>query len=243
MTKKGKSQRRANQRGGLLVMNTETDLINTHMCNLKPDKKKETIADEMYTYNGTILPFNRDTAGFVLQMFKQSEHKWFKFVIFNNDGENYIYLVNGGQINKHSVCMLIGVLDVTLAKQEYGDIREAVFALETFKLTHLPETVFSTPELMQELQQLKTHLDQLVSSQMPCMPVVSAGSGTVLPDKTICINNKSGHYKPTTESMELAKHIFEANTGLSVTVSEKPDKQELQRIYGDRYEQYTGMCL
>jgi hypothetical protein len=235
--------RKLKQKGGLLVMNPELDLINTHMCNLKPGKKKETIADEIYTYNGTIFPVNDKTISFIQLMFKKTNDKWFKFVIFNNDGENYIYIINGGKINKHSVCMLVGLLDVTLSKNEYQEIREAVDKIEHFKLTYEPEIVFSTPELMNELTNLKNKLDNLVNRDVKCMPVLCAGSGTINEDDSICINNKSGHYKPTIESMELAKRVFEELTGVETNITEKVDKEILMEKYGDNYEDYTGICL
>ena len=225
-------------------MNPELDLINTHMCNLKPGKNKETIADEIYTYNGTIFPLNNTTIGFTQLMFKKANNKWFKFVIFNNDGQNYIYLINGGKINKHSVCMLIGLLDITIAKNEYQEIREAVEQIEHFKLANNPETVFATTELMNELTSLKSNLDNLVNRDIRCMPVLCAGSGTINDDNSICINNKSGHYKPTIESMELAKRVFEELTGgVQTIITEKVDKEQLIEKYGETYEDYTGICL
>lgn len=226
------------QHGGLLVMNP-SDLQNSHMC----DIRKESIADEMYTYNGNIFALTPQTVGFLLQQFRQIENHWFKFVIFNNDGIYHIALINGGQINKHSVCMLIGLLDVTLDKGEYMEIREAVKRLHHFKMNHEPEKVFSTPRLRDELEDMKVQLNELVLRDMRCMPVVCAGSGTVMPDQSICINNKSGHYKPKQANMEIAKQVFEENTGLSVFISEKPDKAVLKQLYGDEYENYTGICL
>jgi hypothetical protein len=244
---KKKLKRRTNKRktfkGGLLIMNPTTDLVNTHLCNNKPSKLKETPGDEIYSYNGSIVQLNLDTVGFVKQLFKKSEDKWFKFIIFNNDNNYYIYLINGGKVNKHSVCMLIGLLDVTLEKNEYNEIREAVKNIELFKLRHSPERVFSTPELHDELKELKRVLDDLVNRDIRCMPVVSAGSGTVNDDNSICINNKSGHYKPTAESMEVAKRIFEEKTGLDIIVTEKVDKEILKAKYGEHYESYTGMCV
>jgi hypothetical protein len=232
------------QKGGILVMNPELDLINRHMCNLKPGKQKETIADEIYTYNGTIFPLNTTTIGYTQLMFKKQNNKWFKFVVFNNDGQNCIYLITGGRINKHSVCMLVGLLDATLEKNEYIEIREAVNQLEMFKLAHKPEIVFATPELMAELTTLKSNLDNLVNKDIKCMPVLSAGSGTINDDNSICINNKSGHYKPTLESMELAKRVFEELTGgVPTIVTEKVDKELLMEKYGEDYEDYTGICL
>jgi hypothetical protein len=43
--------------------------------------------------------------------------------------------------------------------------------------------------------------------------------------------------------MELAKLVFEQNTGLTIIMTEKPDKEELIRKYGDDFKNYTGICL
>ena len=43
--------------------------------------------------------------------------------------------------------------------------------------------------------------------------------------------------------MKLAQDIFTANTGATIHVTEKVDKELLRKIYGDEYENYTGICL
>lgn len=230
-------------KGGLLIMNTEKDLINTHLCSLKKEKQKETAGEEVYTYNGEIYQLNESTLGFLQQQFKKSNGKWFKFVIFNNDGQYYIYVINGGQINKHSVCMLLGLLDVTNEKNEYVELRNAVKELLDFKMNYSPLEVFRNTSLNQHLNLLINNINIIIDRDIHCMPVSSAGSGTVNDDNSICINNKSGHYKPTESSMILAKEIFTINTGATVYVTEKLDKELLKEKYGEDYQNYTGICL
>jgi hypothetical protein len=76
------------------------------------------------------------------------------------------------------------------------------------------------------------------------MPVMAAGSGSVNPDNSISINNKSGHYKPTEYSMSRAKEIFGANTGGAVVfIKEKEDKDVLKAKYGRDAENFSGICL
>ena len=64
------------------------------------------------------------------------------------------------------------------------------------------------------------------------MPVLAAGSGTVNDDNSLCINDKSGNYKPTPQSMELAKLIFEQTTGLTIILSPKANKEDLKITIG-----------
>lgn len=243
LKQKNNTKRKRQYKGGLLVMNTEKDLINTHLCAVKPEKQKETAGQEVYTYNGEVYQLNASTLGFLQQQFKKSNGKWFKFIIFNNDGNYYIYVINGGKINKHSVCMLLGLLNVTNEKNEYSDLRNAVRELLDFKMNFSPLEIFSNPSLNEQLQMLINNIDTLVTRDIHCMPVLAAGSGTVNDDNSICINNKSGHYKPTTESMDVAKNIFITNTGASVYVTEKVEKELLKEKYGDDYENYSGICL
>ena len=240
---KNRRSKKRRQKGGLLVSNPELDLINTHMCNLKPGKIKETIGEEIYTYNGNIFQLNRDSLGFLLQNFRKSDDKWFKFIIFKNDDDYHIYLINGGKINKHSVCMLIGLLNVTSPKGEYSEIRDAVKLLEQFKMNNDAQSVEHNEDLKKQSTDLINNLDNLVNAHIKCMPVSAAGSGTVNDDNSICINDKSGHYKPNDKTMDFAKTIFENKTGVTIHVTEKVEKQLLKQKYGNNYENYTGICL
>ena len=242
-TKKRKYSKK--QHGGLLVV-SETDLNNTHICPKKEkDKPKDTIGEELYTYNGEIFQLNIHTLGYLQQMYKKSDDKWFKFVIFNNDETKYIYIIQGGRINKHSVCMLVGLLDVTKQSGEYAQLREAVKELLLFKLHNEVLIVNSNEELTQQLHMLIERVNELVLRDINCMPVIAAGSGTINDDddNIICINDKSGHYKPTVETMEISQRIFREVTGAEVIVTEKVDKLILKEKYGEAYENYSGICL
>lgn len=239
---------RKHQRGGTLIVQ-EGYLENTHLCPKKvslKEKKKETVGEEIYTYNGEIFQLNQNTLGYLRQMYKKTDDKWFKFVIFNNDGTPYIYIIQGGRINKHSVCMLIGLLEVTKNSGEYNDLRNAVKELISFKLNIEPNMIENDETLKQQLVQLIERVDELVNTYFKCMPVIAAGSGSINEDNSICINDKSGHYKPTTETMNTAKNIFMMVTGLNeeeVRVTTKPDKELLEAKYGREAENYSGICL
>lgn len=239
---------RKHQRGGTLIVQ-EGYLENTHLCPKKvslKEKRKETVGEEIYTYNGEIFQLNPNTLGYLRQMYKKTDDRWFKFVIFNNDGIPYIYIIQGGRINKHSVCMLIGLLEVTKHVGEYEDLRNAVKELTLFKLHFEPNIIKTEQSLQQQLEQLIRNVDELVNVYFKCMPVIAAGSGSINEDDSICINDKSGHYKPTTETMNEAKRIFIEVTGLTeedVKVTSKPDKSELERKYKEEAENYSGICL
>lgn len=234
-------RKRSTMRGGLLVTNPETHLINTHICGLKPGVVKDSPGEELLNSISNPFPLTRETIGYAKNMYQSTENMWFKFVAFNNDGENHVFLMDGAKVNKHSVCMLIGLLTVTREKGEYAELREAVKQLLFFRNQHGP---ISTPETQEERTRLVNTVNHLIERDVQCLPVIAAGSGSILADGRVCINNKSGHYKPTDQSMAIAQDIFEANTGLSqITVKSKEDKDALKARFGDDYESYTGICL
>lgn len=231
-----------NKRGGLLTMTPETDLINTHICNVNPEKPKDSPGLEILTSFSQAYQLNEQTVKFLIQEYKSNHGKWFKFVIFKNNDVNYIYFITGAQTNKHSVCMLEGILDATKDTGEYDELRKTYNSLLDFKknygdISRIPN------ELKNECYGLIDKLSQLIERDIKCMPVIAAGSGSINGDNSICINNKSGHYKPTTDTMAIAKQIFEEITGSIVNVKEKEDKKLLLSKYKENYEDYTGICL
>jgi hypothetical protein len=233
-----------NKKGGLLMSSPETDLLNTHICNLKPGSDKESPGLEIFTSISNSFQLNIHTLGYLQQTYKNTDNKWFKFVIFNNDGRNYIYIIDGAKINKHSVCMIQGLLHVTKDAEEYLELKKAVDNLQNFKNENGSNMETMSVETKQECINLINAVNQFIDRDITCMPVIAAGSGSVNKDNSICINNKSGHYKPTENSMSIAKTIFETVTeGANVFIKEKEDKDVLKLKYGKDAENFSGICL
>lgn len=237
------SKTKKNKRGGLLNMNLETDLVNTHICNLKPGVKKETPGFEILTAISKAFQLNRSTLGYLQQTYKSSNDSWFKFIVMNNNNNTYIYIIDGAHINKHSVCMLQGLLEVTREAGEYTDLRNAYNELMIFKNQYGSNMESMNTDIKNECFQLMRAIDDLIQRDINCMPVIAAGSGSINNDNSICINNKSGHYKPTEISMIKAKEAFEMNTDAVIFIKEKEDKKLLKEKYGDKAENFTGICL
>lgn len=229
-----RSKTRKNKGGQLMIK--PTDLKNSHLCNVKIDKKNDTPGYEVYNSIATSFQLNSDTVGFLMRLYKKDDNRWFKFVIFNNDGVEYIYIISGSPINKHSVCLLEGLLEVTKPKGEYQRIRDAYERLIGYKGLHGIQCNLEENEYVVEL-------NRLINEEIPCMPVVCAGSGTINEDNSICINTKSGHYKPTIVEMEKAKELFGLITGKKIVVVMKEDKNALIKKYGEFADQYSGICL
>jgi hypothetical protein len=214
------------------------DLKNTHMCG-KNIGNKDSPGLEIYLAIDRSFQLNQRSAGFLLDNFKKSKNMWFKFVLFNNSNIHYIYIITGAIINKHSVCLVHGLLDVT-PQTEYSEMRQQFNEVMEFKSNN---GIVSNAESMPLIQDL----NRIINRDIPCMPVISAGSGTVDDDDpdniTICINNKSGHYKPTADSMIIAQTKFTEITGIKTVAVEKADKELLKMKYGENYEYYSGICL
>lgn len=232
-----------NKKGGLLMTSKETDLINTHICNLKPESNKETTGLEILTSISKAFQLNEFTLGYLQQMYKSSQDNWFKFTIFNNSGEDFIYIIDGAKINKHSVCMIQGLLDITKGADEYDELREAFNNLIIFKNENGSNMEAMNIETKNECLNLINTIDELIERDIPGMPVMAAGSGSINTDNAICINNKSGHYKPTEFSMIKAKEIFEEKTRAVVFIKEKENKELLKAKYGKNAENFSGICL
>lgn len=231
------------KRGGLLDMNLETNLVNTHICNLKPGVKKDTPGYEILIAISKAFQLNQDTLGFLQQLYRNSKDAWFKFIVINNDGNDYIYIMDGAYINKHSVCMMHGLLDVTQKNEEYSELRTAFNNLMIFKNQNGSNMESMNMKTKNECLRLISIIDELIKRDINCMPVAAAGSGSVNDDNSICINNKSGHYKPTESSMLKAKEVFERNTGAITFIKEKEDKDVLHEKYGENAKNYSGICL
>ena len=222
--------------GGELIM-AETDLINTHLCKNESGKYKESPGYEVYTAISDVFELNAISKQFFLGTFTKANNKWFKYVIFNNNNQLHLYIVNGVPINKHSVCMLQGLLDVTRATGEYQDLREAFNKVIELK------SVQGIDTHSLEEHPLVIQLNEIITRDIRCMPVISAGSGTVNDDGSVCINTKSGHYKPSIASMDVAKELFMRITERNVFIIMKENKEALREKYGARYELFSGICL
>ena len=133
--------------------------------------------------------------------------------------------------------MVQGLLDVTRKTDEYRDLRDSYNKVIELKSFYGIETSSI------EKNELVIQLNSIINRDIPCMPVISAGSGPVNDDGSVCINTKSGHYKPSLESVEIARTLFAEITGAIIEVVTKEDKNALKAKYGENYNNYSGICL
>ena len=222
------------KRGALMIV--DGSLVNSHLVPRNDGKKKESPAYEIYTRINDVFEFTHNSYGFIKENMCKSKNKWFKFVIFQNDDNLHIFIINGSPVNKHSVCMLMGLLSVS-DKSEYVDIRKAVEDIDLLRDKGIDKSI------KEDEPKLK-YLNDLINEHLAMMPVIVAGSGTYDDEQEqLCINTKSGHYKPTLEGIRFAKTLFERISGDDVYIQPKTDKKLLMEKYGDDYQEYSGICL
>lgn len=181
----------------------------------------------------------------VFNTFNRKDNKWFKFVIFRFKDKNYLYVMYGNpEYNKHPMCMIYGFLEHS-SDEEYPEFRKAITDLHTLKQSIDDKKV--SIDGIDENNEVILSFNKRLFENFKCMEALSAGSGTILDDGSICLNNKSGHFKPRMSDLEIAKQMFESVTGKTVRTRLAADKAlvetELSSIPGFKYDNFTGTCL
>jgi hypothetical protein len=162
--------------------------------------------------------------------------------MFKYDGLDYIYVMYGNpENNKHPLCLLYGILELS-PKSFFPELRTAFDNIIKLKQQLQNGEIEVTEDNKYVLNFNKALFDAL-----GCMEALSAGSGTILENGTICINNKSGHFKPSYPDLELAQAKFEQITGRVVNIRLQSERskvvEELSNIPGFSYYNFTGTCL
>lgn len=230
-------------------------LKNTHVCGKTHEK---TLGNELSVSMDTVFELNALTLPFFISKFNYTNGLWFKYIVLNYNGRHRVFVCNGSLITRHSVIYIEAMMD--LIKRDQGrdatydklmELYDYIIACKTSKkgLTGCPDIKRAQAKFSAEF---KKHFN--------CMEVLSAGSGTVFHDSdahkiTICLNTKSGHYRPTLKHVDLAKEVVETmvdNAGFSgrlgkyeiaVVAQYKPRKSTLKRVFGATNAHKLGMCV
>jgi len=178
--------------------------------------------------------------------FKRENNKWFKFVIFEFNKINYLYVMFGNpENNKHPLCIIYGIKEIApeILTPGFNSSFDKIMILKD----KLNNDVISI-DVIDENNEIITEFNAQLFANFQCMKAISAGSGTILEDGSLCINNKSGHFRPAYADLEIASHMFAEITGMPVSIRLAADKSlvesELGRtIQGFKYDNYSGTCL
>jgi hypothetical protein len=237
-------KRYTRKRGGKLIVENGY-LINNEVCRpfvkqfLRSSVRQITPAEEIYTATDSAmeLKYGDDISRqrFFTEFKRGNINTWFKFVIFNNSGNFHLFIIKGSDINKHTVPLVQGILEVA-KHPEYSDLRTAYEKVMSLKKTQSinSEEIHRHPHIIE--------LDNKIKANLGCLEVVSAGSGTLNNDGSICINPKSGHYHPTKAVLELAKIMIQTIVGLPVNIKDKMTNANLTQKFGTT-KNLKGLCI
>jgi len=224
-------------------------LKNTHVCGKTHEK---TLGNELSVSIDTVFELNPLTLPYFISKFRYDTGTWFKFIVVNYNGRHRVFVCNGSLITRHSVIYIDAIME--LIKRENSaanyprlvELYDYIIACKTSK-----KGLRGCPDIKRAQAKFSTEFKK----HFNCMEVLSAGSGTVFYDDsdavkiTICLNTKSGHYRPTLKHVDLAKEVVETiveNTAFLskyeiVVVSQyKPRKSTLKRVLGANK---LGMCI
>jgi hypothetical protein len=206
----------------------------------------------------TVFELNALTLAFFISKFNYTNGTWFKYIVLNYNGRHRVFVCNGSLITRHSVIYIEAMMDLIKRDQR----RDATYdkLLELYDYIVACKTSKKGLAGCPDIKRAQTRFSAEFKKHFNCMEVLSAGSGTVFHDHaaakvTICLNTKSGHYRPTLKHVDLAKEVVETiveNARLSGRLGEydigvisqyKPRKSTLKRVFGATNAHKLGMCV
>jgi hypothetical protein len=250
----------------------EALLSNVYVCGKKA-KGHLLPATEFLLSSSLTFEITPKSVQFLSQAFNYDHRTWFKFVIIHDTitcktkNDRYrMFVCNGSPLTRHSVIYIDALGHIlTDIENNPGCTLDAKYYpyLNTYReLVACKESKRGGVLCKDRISQLKYSLNSEIKKHFECMKVVSAGSGTVFVHNSpehgekygICLNTKSGHYKPSLKDVELAKRILldiirkvscsKTREQFKVIAQYKPNKKTLKKIFGENIaETKVGLCL
>jgi hypothetical protein len=228
------------------------ELVNTHVCHPKRVHKWQlTPARELLLLTDTVFELTAPSLPFFISNFTYASHKWFKFIIVEYQSKPHIYVANGTRLTRHSAIYIQAMIDL-IQKMDAGNNQHYVRLLEVYNDIMMHKTSKRGGQASPELDALLRSFNALIKKHFECMRVISSGSGTVFsgtPDSktVVCLNTKSGHYRPPLENIAVARKIFKSvlplsNPDIGVIVQRKQRNGSLRESFGKYAEMYIGTC-
>jgi hypothetical protein len=234
-------------------------LKNTHVCGKTHEK---TLGNELSVSMDTVFELNELTLPFFISKFTYANGMWFKFIVIHHNQRHRVFVCNGSLVTRHSVIYIEAMMDLIKRKQGQGQGRHVNYEklIELYDYITACKTSKNGLAGCPDIKRAQAKFSAEFKRHFNCMEVLSAGSGTVFYDIvdasiTICLNTKSGHYRPTLKHIDLAKEVVEtiiANASLSGRLGEykigvisqyKPRKDTLKRVFGAINAHKLGMCI
>jgi hypothetical protein len=256
----------------------EALLSNVYVCGKKA-KGHLLPATEFLLSASLTFEITPKSVQFLSQLFNYDHRTWFKFVIIhdtitcktktNDHRDHYrMFVCNGSTLTRHSVIYIDALAHILTDIENDPDCTlDAKYYpyLNTYReLVVCKESKRGGVLCKDRIRQLKYSLNSEINKHFECMKVVSAGSGTVFVHNGtsaehgekygICLNTKSGHYKPSLKDVELAKRVLldiirnvscsKTREQFKVIAQYKPNKKTLKKIFGENIaETKVGLCL
>jgi hypothetical protein len=258
----------------------EALLSNVYVCGKKA-KGHLLPATEFLLSASLTFEITPKSVQFLSQLFNYDRHTWFKFVIIHDtitcktktndhDQDRYyrMFVCNGSTLTRHSVIYIDALAHILTDIENDPDCTlDAKYYpyLKTYReLVACKESKRGGVLCKDRIRQLKYSLNSEINKHFECMKVVSAGSGTVFVHNGasvehgekyhICLNTKSGHYRPSLKDVELAKRVLldiirkvscsKTREQFKVIAQYKPNKKTLKKIFGENIaETKVGLCL
>jgi hypothetical protein len=254
-------------------MQREALLSNVYVCGKKA-KGHLLPATEFLLSSSLTFEITPKSVQFLSQAFNYDHRTWFKFVIIHDTitrktktNDHYrMFVCNGSTLTRHSVIYIDALAHIlTNIENDPNCTLDAKYYpyLNTYReLVACKESKRGGVLCKDRISQLKYSLNSEIKKHFECMKTVSAGSGTVFVHNSpehgekygICLNTKSGHYKPSLKDVELAKRILldiiskvscsKTREQFKVIAQYKPNKKTLKKIFGENIaETKVGLCL
>jgi hypothetical protein len=258
-------------------MQREALLSNVYVCSKKA-KGHLLPATEFLLSSSLTFEITPKSVQFLSEMFNYDHRTWFKFVIIHDtitcktktndhDHDRYyrMFVCNGSAITRHSVIYIDAMAHILMDIENDPDCTlDAKYYpyLNTYRELVACKESKRGGVCKDRIRQLKYSLNSEINKHFECMKTVSAGSGTVFVHNSpehgekydICLNTKSGHYKPSLKDVELAKRILldiiskvsssKTREQFNVIAQYKPNKKTLKKIFGENIaETKAGLCL
>ena len=233
-------------------------LKNTHVCGKTHEK---TLGNELSVSIDTVFELNPLTLPFFISKFNYASGLWFKFIIVNYKSRHRVFVCNGSLVTRHSVIYIEAMMELIHRDNESNpdEVRKYDKLMELYDAIIACKTSKKGLDGCPDIKRTQAKFSKEFKKHFNCMEVLSAGSGTVFydlvhPKITICLNTKSGHYRPTLKHIDLAKEVMEkiiensrfsghlGRYDIAVISQYKPRKSTLKRVFGKNAHK-LGMCI
>lgn len=243
-------------------------LSNIYVCG-KKSRRHILPVTELLISSAVTFEVTPQTVSFLTDAFKYTQGSWFKFIVIDDDvtsrnpdinGRYRMFVCNGAAINRHSVIYIHAVAYI-LSTHGFGNDPTCKYYTFLKAYNDIIACKDSKRGYATCNEQLKRTLNREIKKNFECMRVVSAGSGTVFETRDgdgvtnyeICLNTKSGHYRPSLKDVDFAKALLKGlvekmdgsslRNKIKVSSHYKSSKKTIRNVFGDRSESKVGICI